>query len=314
MFMDIFVVVVVLGILIPYFYFYFKQNTPLKNNKIETIGGYKKPELLKELENIEKKYERGILPGFWIDYDYRDSSTPIDSVAFAITGGDAIHFCFLTDFGNVKDLNDAPIIVVSPGDTPSSKLIANNLEDFLSIAFTVGDAECLIHDYKSHNDLKIDSDQLYAVDTHNSSGNARAPERVEADRKRLNYLKNIRSIIEEQLTKKFKIEQIKDIPQYINIIREERASLINIKTSDNIGIISDFPEQEIKSFNYKTTETEQIKKFLKNSTLPERLKFYRDSTDHYILAECYDMNIKNLLIEELIKDGFTEESNNLLNS
>ena len=46
--------------------------------------------------------------------EFAYSITPIDVIPFAHTGGDGVHFGFLTDFGRVKNLNDAPIVCVSP--------------------------------------------------------------------------------------------------------------------------------------------------------------------------------------------------------
>lgn len=95
------------------------------------FGDYKKPELLIKLEDFQSKGTTWEHLGFYIDFDHHYSITPLDVIPFAGTGGNGIHFGFLTDFGNAKDLENAPIVLISPSNDPPLKLVANNIKDFL---------------------------------------------------------------------------------------------------------------------------------------------------------------------------------------
>ncbi|MDF9841049.1 MULTISPECIES: hypothetical protein [unclassified Paenibacillus] len=46
--------------------------------------------------------------------DFAYPCDPVDSILMASTGWDGLHFSFLTDFGAVKDLDNAPIVFVEP--------------------------------------------------------------------------------------------------------------------------------------------------------------------------------------------------------
>jgi hypothetical protein len=59
--------------------------------------------------------------------NFRYFITPPDLITFISTGGDGIHFGFLTDFGQVEDLEEAYIVCVSPTNDPPLKIVARNL-------------------------------------------------------------------------------------------------------------------------------------------------------------------------------------------
>lgn len=69
--------------------------------------------------------------------------TPPDLIPFASTGGDGIHFGFLTDFGAVKDLENAPIVCVTPTNDPRIRYLSRDIREFLRMVITLPDAENL---------------------------------------------------------------------------------------------------------------------------------------------------------------------------
>ena len=67
--------------------------------------------------NKEGLLKHGDLLGLYFKYDDLDSrylNTPLDVISFAWPGADGIHFGFLTDFGQVKDLEQC---LYCPGES-----------------------------------------------------------------------------------------------------------------------------------------------------------------------------------------------------
>lgn len=82
-----------------------------------------------------------ILPtSYFLQFDPLDNgcyySSPADSIVFANTGMDGIHYSFLTDFGIHTNLEQAPIICVSPMDFDNCvRIVARNLYEFFELHF-----------------------------------------------------------------------------------------------------------------------------------------------------------------------------------
>ncbi|GGA23149.1 SMI1/KNR4 family protein [Psychrobacillus lasiicapitis] len=106
------------------------------NELIEVYGTYSIPEEVYRLIQLEMNLQKeglsldtiGFIP--ITDYYYY-SITPPDLIPFASTGGNGIHFGFLTDFHDVRVLKDAPIVCVSPTNDPPVRYIARNFEEFI---------------------------------------------------------------------------------------------------------------------------------------------------------------------------------------
>lgn len=223
--------------------------------------------------------------GFYIAYDHFYSPTPIDVIPFAGTGGDGIHFGFLTDFGTHKDLNKAPIVCVAPSDDPPVKLVAKNLKDFLSLIIIIKESGFLSEDYKNDKELK---------------------ERIKEWGEDVD-VRNRKQLI-KILKENFEIKPILKLCQYTKDLRKERQADITIHTEDGIGIIFGERKLSINGFDYKSKDIKKIKSYLKRASLPERIKFYRDATYCYVLSEGYEADIQKTLVETLRKDGFAREA------
>lgn len=104
-------------------------------------GNYKKPETLIKLINLveEKELDTDRSLGFILWKGTKpEFPAPIDNIPFAWTGGDGCYFGFLTDFGNYQNLEEAPIIFVSPTDFDKKnpnwgvKLFARNINRLIA--------------------------------------------------------------------------------------------------------------------------------------------------------------------------------------
>ncbi|NMO96456.1 hypothetical protein [Paenibacillus lemnae] len=115
---------------------------------LAAYGSYKVPEIIVSLHTLDKHFlDRGFsmdLISFRLANSYFPYSiTPPDLIPIADTGGAGIHFGFLTDFGRVKHLEDAPIVCVTPTDDPPLRLVARNIVEFMDLIVSVPHAECL---------------------------------------------------------------------------------------------------------------------------------------------------------------------------
>lgn len=272
------------------------------------FGNYEKPELLIELEKYEKQKDFSWeYLGFYIAYDAHYTPTPLDAIPFAGTGGDGIHFAFLTDFGRNNDLSNSPIICVSPSNDPPVKLVAKNLTDFLSLVATVGVAEFLDEDYDSDSEIQTRLEDWDRVETVDYSGNPLPKEEIDLFEKQTAQNQVKRKELRQILKDKFNIDTISSVVEYISDIRRDRGSHVNVQTIDDLGILIENVDS-IKSLDNNSNDVSKIKAYLESANKSERLKFYRESTYYYVLSQDYDNEIRKLLIEWLEKDGFERES------
>ena len=234
--------------------------------------------------------------------------TPLDVIPFAGTGGDGIHFGFLTDFGNEKDLENAPIVLVSPSNDPPLKLVANNLRDFLKIVMVIGDAEFLDEDYSSEEEIKTRLSEWDTVSEKDWQGNLLPKSEIDEAKKRLENTLIQRANLRKILTNELGITPMDSIFNYISQLRIDRAKEIELKDSYDVGINYSCDTSTIKEYKYELKDISKINEFLKSTSLCDRILFYRNSTYQFILSEDYDKEIKRLIIEILKKDGFKREA------
>ena len=144
--------------------------------------------------------------------------TPPDVIPFAHTGGNGIHFGFLTDFGKVENLNEAPIVCVSPSDDPPIRYLARNIQEFFNLASSVPHVEMLESFWPCENTSSMDA---IKNEFHSYSD-------VEWDNKR----NRLMSYLQES----FKTEPL-NLQQYVQEVLEERKEKITIPTFDGLGIV-----------------------------------------------------------------------------
>jgi len=247
------------------------------------FGQYTKPLLLKRLEKYQDQGGCWEDLGFYIEYDHHYSMTPLDVIPFAGTGGNGIHFGFLTDFGNQKDLANAPIVCVSPTNDPPVKLIARNLKDFLRIVVVVGLAELLAHDYESDNEIASELEEW---------DEGEEPE----ERKELIAL----------LKSDFNILPLDSIVEYIQTVRDERNALDILQDHYEIGILYHCPNDTRHEYAYESLNLVNLQTYLNQANKCERLLFYRNATYQYMLSS--DDELTRHIIQYLIQDNLIREA------
>src|SRR5258705_9250050 len=80
--------------------------------------------------------------------EVRSPETPKNSIAFASTGGDGVHYCLLAVEEQITE--QSPVVMVVPCNSKKSQLIVGeSLSDFLSLGCVIGYffLEQLVYDF-----------------------------------------------------------------------------------------------------------------------------------------------------------------------
>lgn len=292
----------------------------VKTSDRKYFGDYGKPELLQQLENYNKISGGNLILGLscYLSYESRYSNTPIDVIPFAATGSDGVHFGFLTDFGTVKDLNNAPIVCISPLGGPPVQIVAKNLKDFFALVISVREIDD-IEDRGEHEenderdeleDACLEMPQVYKeVDIEKWTHMNYESIESEIIMKQLMINRKLKRMdAVKMFEEKYQIIPIRDVVQYIKDVDKKRQLEITIQTNDGIGVVYPFGKSFLKVFDYKIKDVQIIKEYLLRASKEERIKFYRDATYEYVLSKDYDYEIKKLIIEMLKKDKFYLEA------
>jgi len=259
----------------------------------QIYGKYRVPEGIRQLFQLETELqEEGYsLATVWLRLEktnFRYFITPPDLITFTSTGGDGIHFGFLTDFGQVEDLEEAYIVCVRPTNDPPLKIVARNLHEFLRLVYTVKDVESLDHIEQLENEEEFFR-ELYKEIWEGDFGH-------KAD------------IIMEKLRDKFQLQPIDKPFSYVNNVRRERAQLLALTTLDGIGVLKKGKDMATKRYDFKIPkDIENMREFLQKSSWEEKLGFFRDAYYSYLLVEGYDIDVKNLVLEEMNRMGLKDE-------
>ena len=213
--------------------------------------------------------------------------TPIDVIPFASTGGNGIHFGFLTDFGRITDLSEAPIVCVSPTNDPPIRLVALTIREFLNMACSVPHVE-LIETCWPWSDKKMTESIL---------------EEYRSD----DYQKK-RDKLLIRLRETFRSDEV-DVAECVHRALHERNSKIILPTFDGLGVVpfGDVRTTRRYDFNPERSQDEEeltkMRGFLSRANMVEKLGFIRDASYWYILSSDYDDQIMKLvreILEELL--------------
>ena len=192
---------------------------------------YRTPLLLDQIINWEREFACEVEyldepTGLFLGIDFNNKEeyfcTPIDSFRFASTGMDGMHYVLLTDFGLVKDLNEAPVFRISPMDTESIRLVALNLSDFFSLHFF--DELLMLNEYES--------EEAYLNSIREEEASDLNSEWFDHDR-----YKREKEMVINKVQEKFGLSPIPNAFQYIQDIRFERQLQITVSTEDSLGIL-----------------------------------------------------------------------------
>lgn len=260
----------------------------MENELKEFYGSYSITKGVYQLLQLEKdlQYEGlslaaiGLIPVVESDFY---SITPPDLIPFARTGGDGIHFGFLTDFNNVSDLKDAPIVCVSPTNDPPIRYLASNFKEFLNLAVSVPYVEMLEQFWSMENENQMtDFVREVTIDI---------PKDLERNR----------ILIFNRLQQSFEADQV-DVLKYLHQVKLERAEKVAISTLDGLGIVG---QNNGRSYSFagdrscNEEEIERMRYFLNEANTEEKLAFVRDANYWYILTSGYHYAVWNLIVELL---------------
>lgn len=264
-------------------------------------GSYDIPKEINQLIELEEEFQKedlslamiGLIP---IVEFHPYSITPPDLIPFAQTGGNGIHFGFLTDFGSVSDLMDAPIVCVSPTNDPPIRYIARNFKEFMNLALAVPYVEML--------------DGFWAIQDENQMSKATKEFTNEVPAS----LGTKRTLINNRLKQSFSTEQV-NIVHYFHQIKLERAEQIAMQTLDGLGIMG---QNNGSSYSFAADrncdelELERMAHYLNAANLVEKLAFVRDAHYWCILAPGYDEAVSDIIIRLLESLDLTDEVNRVV--
>ncbi|PEJ58627.1 MULTISPECIES: hypothetical protein [unclassified Bacillus (in: firmicutes)] len=256
-------------------------------------GKYEIPKTLVNAINLQSELQSegitqfGELGGLFFSYEKIDTrylNTPLDVIQFANTGSDGVHFGFLTDFGQVNDLENAYIVRVSPMDSDDPvQIVARNLRDFLRLlCYAPGAVEVV--------DVTSDEDTFHSV-----------PE-IAATQTIEGYDAKARKALQQR----FSLESINSIESYLNEVKNERESEILLPTEDSLGItnksatITEEPRiQKLFKFddNDLSLDTDEVVHFFETSSVEAKLVFLREAQSKALLYD--DEELKLYLSKQL---------------
>lgn len=263
------------------------------------FGKYDIPASLQKLMELEKElgdYEsfyNGL--HFYISLsDFRYFNTPSDVIVFGHIGVDGIHYGFLTDYGSVSDLEEAPIVCICPMEFEKpTRIIAKNLREFLRINCTDSD---LFYNYFADEDSylvfkerEVD-DELHPL----------------SERQLLKHIDNF-------LEKNIQMPIIANPYRYIQTLRLQRQKMITIQTQDGLGVIAPFlaNETHIPFKINKDVEPDlaALKAYLSRAPIPSQYAVFRDIQLHHVLSD--EPLLKKIVLESMYNIGLIDEANRL---
>lgn len=270
----------------------------IRSIPVEAIyGNYEKPVTLKKLEGLAEADEVDLITiGFFLIHDKPFMPAPTDLIPFATTGGDGCYFAFLTDYGYNENLEEAPIVFISPSDFDekhphhANKLFAKNIRDFLSVMITMKYAEIV----RFENLVEMDFDKGIAI------------MQAEFDLYSSNEKKELRRSTIETIKKAFNIKEIENLHEYYLKLDIERKKEDYVDLRDGLGIKTRLTNT-IRNQNFSDQST--LDYDLSQATKMERLKFYREAPYLHMYFKDDYQNVVSLIAKYQLLDGFIRESN-----
>ncbi|MCT2537697.1 hypothetical protein NC661_11305 [Aquibacillus koreensis] len=267
-------------------------------------GSYEIPDEILQLHQLDADLQKEGLSlaniGFKPSATFAPYSiSPPDLIPFAETGGDGIHFSFLTDFGQVKDLRHAPIVCVTPTNDPPIRLMARNIKEFFNLASSVPYVELLEPCWACTSEEQIQHEcDLFMKDSpfHWAKG---------------------REKVLQRFKETFNTKQI-EVHAYLSAIIRERETEIAIPTFDTLGVTGAKSDSYLRfKFDFDRTskveeELPKMHEFLEQATKEEKLAFIRDANMRYVVAPGYDELILDLLVDVLQSIGLKEEASRMM--
>lgn len=229
--------------------------------------------------------------------DFRYFNTPSDVIVFGNIGADGIHYGFLTDYGLISDLEEAPIVCVCPMDFEEPiRLIANNLREFLRINYT---DDALFYNHFANEDRYLAFKKEQEVE------HASYP----PSEQQLSNQARIKNFIQERI----QMPIVENPYHYIQMIRMQRQEMVSIKTQDGLGVVAPLPAYKThKSFEiHQDTklDLEVLKAYFSTASIPSQYAIFRDIQLHYVLLD--EPLLRKIVLESMLNIGLIDEVNRL---
>ena len=275
------------------------------------LGNTVMPDLLQSIIQWEKEIAPEVPyldtpTGFYLTFNENDNGgyrcSPVDSIMFADTGYDGIHYSLLTDFGRVTNLNEAPVIRVSPMDFGNCvRMVAKNIRDFFTLHF-FGHEGLLLLDFESKEEY------LHYLQSQDDAQASEHFDREKWDRER--------AIVREEAVKAFNLERIEDGFGYVQELQAQRKKDSVLKTLDGLGIVPLGEREEAKEYiphpwrriDFSDVDLNELKAFVHNAEMETLLAFIRDFQLQYFNHS----EVMQLLYNRLDLYGFHLEAKRLL--
>lgn len=276
-------------------YFEHNENVEEEQPVHHHYGKYEVPPMIHRLYELQAELGRAMDLDMGLimqERDCRYSCTPVDFIPFARSGGDGIHYCFVTDFGTVQDLEHANIAVVSPMDFDDAIwLVAKNMNDFLRIICT-------------------DRTVLY----NNPNTSRKIFEKTEEQVAEALADKQSPSI--QRLKQFFGLNEIADMAEYIRSVQDDREQAICIQTLDTIGIVP-LSGQKMSTaaqpLSIDWNDERGMDALLKDASPETKLAFIRDAQhQNYIVNEMNERRIQKSCKKLLLELKLIHELRNLI--
>ncbi|WKA54763.1 hypothetical protein [Planococcus shixiaomingii] len=271
-------------------------------------GKYEIPERLKQIIELQQhlnevdQLKYGDLLGYYFSDEgisARYLNTPLDVIPFARPGVDGIHFGFLTDFGQVKELQEAYIVRVSPMDFDNPvHVVARNIEDFISTI-------CFYPDSMEILDMTSLRKEVLEFLCHNPM--------IPKETMLTNQEYNIHRIVCE----KFQLKPIGNFENYFHLLHQQRGLDAILPTLDHIGVVK--KEEATKAslnniilLNLKNKDEitlPEVKSFFETAVYEAKLVFLRDGYSKGLIWDQED--IKLFLSEHLLLMDLPDEAESI---
>ncbi|TYP71990.1 hypothetical protein BCM02_109269 [Paenibacillus methanolicus] len=261
-------------------------------------GKYTPPDILNELYTLGDQLEEEGLSlwdelGFYGGYYQSEyGNTPWDVITFGWTGGDGEHYGFLTEFGSIADLNEAPIVRVSPmGGDEAGEVIANNIREFLRMIAL--DESLLYFSYEDEEAYKAEKQQ------------------EEADLGEWAPTKEDKSVRRQVMTRMVEALNLPEISQpyytYLDRVKAERENRIVVATPDGLGVTNVHPQDEGRQHEALLVdddlEAEELQAYLERATYAGKLALLRS----FNAKDFHSEDLREIIVEEMTRLGLTDE-------
>lgn len=199
---------------------------------------------------------------------FRYYCTPCDVVVFGSNGCDGIHYGFLTDFGTVDTLDEAPIVCISPMDFGhTNKLIARNFRDFLSIG--LDNSELFYNDFESEAAYLDQVAEWKRIEEE-------SPYRDTPEEKQ--YAEDVKTMLRTT----FELPVIDRPYEYMRALQEDRRKhavvttreSLHVVLPDKFGTALDDERRWLERMDHE--DESAVQAFLEKASLPAALALARD--------------------------------------